>query len=60
MVLIKKDKEQQLKELTMIVTGIRIFNKASKRREEETDLSELSTVTETCIDYSVIMVEKSC
>ncbi|KAG7239166.1 hypothetical protein INR49_029917 [Caranx melampygus] len=41
MVLIKKDKEQQLKELTMIVTGIRLFNKASKRREEETDLSEL-------------------
>ncbi|KAE8278031.1 Cilia- and flagella-associated protein 206 [Larimichthys crocea] len=41
MVLLKKDKEQQLKELTMIVTGIRLFNKASEKGEEDTDLSEL-------------------
>uniref|UniRef100_A0A3B3YJH1 Cilia- and flagella-associated protein 206 n=1 Tax=Poecilia mexicana TaxID=48701 RepID=A0A3B3YJH1_9TELE len=34
LVLLKKDKEQQLKELTMIVTGIRIFNEASKQKEE--------------------------
>lgn len=44
MVLLKKDKEQQLKELTMIVTGIRLFNKASKKGEEETDPRELSSV----------------
>ncbi|XP_072218830.1 cilia- and flagella-associated protein 206 [Leuresthes tenuis] len=30
MVLVKKDKELQLSELTMIVTGIRLFNKAKK------------------------------
>lgn len=47
MVLLKKDKEQQLKELTMIVTGIRLFNKASEKGEEDTDLSELSTVHQT-------------
>ncbi|XP_023254504.1 cilia- and flagella-associated protein 206, partial [Seriola lalandi dorsalis] len=40
-VLLKRDKEQQLNELTMIVTGIQLFNKASKKREEETDLHEL-------------------
>uniref|UniRef100_A0A8C4DWF3 Cilia- and flagella-associated protein 206 n=1 Tax=Dicentrarchus labrax TaxID=13489 RepID=A0A8C4DWF3_DICLA len=39
MALLKRDKEQQLSELTMIVTGIRLFNKASKK--EETDLEEL-------------------
>lgn len=44
MVLLKRDKEQQLNELTMIVTGIQLFNKASKKGEEETDLHELSTV----------------
>ncbi|KAI9517152.1 hypothetical protein NQZ68_008408 [Dissostichus eleginoides] len=41
MVLLKRDKEQQLRELTMIVTGIRLFNKASKKGGEETDLQEL-------------------
>ncbi|XP_034447318.1 cilia- and flagella-associated protein 206 isoform X1 [Hippoglossus hippoglossus] len=41
MVLLKKEKEKQLNELTMIVTGIRIFNKASRKRGEETDLREL-------------------
>ncbi|XP_029281353.1 cilia- and flagella-associated protein 206 isoform X2 [Cottoperca gobio] len=41
MVLLKRDKEQQLNELTMIVTGIRLFNKASKKGGEETDLHEL-------------------
>ncbi|XP_039982150.1 cilia- and flagella-associated protein 206 isoform X2 [Xiphias gladius] len=40
-VLLKRDKEQQLTELSMIVTGIRLFNKASKKGEEETDLREL-------------------
>ncbi|XP_062323628.1 cilia- and flagella-associated protein 206 [Osmerus eperlanus] len=32
--LIKKDKEQQLNELSMIVTGIRLFNKDSKKGGE--------------------------
>ncbi|XP_038582408.1 cilia- and flagella-associated protein 206 [Micropterus salmoides] len=41
MVLLKRDKEQQLKELAMIVTGIRLFNNANKTGEEETDLHEL-------------------
>ncbi|XP_042084242.1 cilia- and flagella-associated protein 206-like [Haplochromis burtoni] len=43
-VALKRDQEQQLKELTMIVTGIRLFNKANKRGEEEVDIHELSTV----------------
>ncbi|XP_020487247.2 cilia- and flagella-associated protein 206 isoform X1 [Labrus bergylta] len=38
MVLLKKDKELQLKELTMTITGIRLFNKAGKKGEQETDL----------------------
>uniref|UniRef100_A0A671TZ71 Cilia- and flagella-associated protein 206 n=1 Tax=Sparus aurata TaxID=8175 RepID=A0A671TZ71_SPAAU len=41
MVLLKRDKEQQLRELTMIVTGIRLFNKANDKREEKTDLYKL-------------------
>uniref|UniRef100_A0A3B3X427 Cilia- and flagella-associated protein 206 n=1 Tax=Poecilia mexicana TaxID=48701 RepID=A0A3B3X427_9TELE len=41
LVLLKKDKEQQLKELTMIVTGIRIFNEASKQKEELLSLHKL-------------------
>nr|XP_040016768.1 cilia- and flagella-associated protein 206 [Gasterosteus aculeatus aculeatus] len=41
MVLLKRDKEQQLKELCMLVTGIRLFNKAGRRSGEEADLSEL-------------------
>ncbi|XP_077366022.1 cilia- and flagella-associated protein 206 isoform X5 [Festucalex cinctus] len=40
MVLLKRDKEQQLSELTMTVTGIRLFNKASKK-EHEMNSSEL-------------------
>lgn len=43
-VALKRDQEQQLNELTMIVTGIRLFNKANKRGEEEVDIHELSTV----------------
>ncbi|XP_035534775.1 cilia- and flagella-associated protein 206 [Morone saxatilis] len=39
MALLKRDKEQQLSELTMIVTGIRLFNKASKKKE--TNFEEL-------------------
>uniref|UniRef100_A0A3Q3G600 Cilia- and flagella-associated protein 206 n=1 Tax=Labrus bergylta TaxID=56723 RepID=A0A3Q3G600_9LABR len=45
MVLLKRDKELQLKELTMTVTGIRLFNKAGKKGEQETDLDKL-TLTE--------------
>ncbi|XP_054900482.1 cilia- and flagella-associated protein 206 isoform X2 [Poeciliopsis prolifica] len=41
LVLLKKDKEQQLKELTMIVTGIRIFNEAGKQNEEVVSLYKL-------------------
>ncbi|XP_037305966.2 cilia- and flagella-associated protein 206 [Pungitius pungitius] len=37
MVLLKRDKEQQLNELCMLVTGIRLFNKAGR----SADLSEL-------------------
>ncbi|KAM9778141.1 cilia- and flagella-associated protein 206 [Syngnathus typhle] len=40
MILPKRDKEQQLSELMMTVTGIRLFNKASKK-EQETNFSEL-------------------
>ncbi|XP_077409223.1 cilia- and flagella-associated protein 206 isoform X2 [Vanacampus margaritifer] len=40
MVLLRRDKEQQLSELTMTVTGIRLFNKASKK-EQEMNFSEL-------------------
>ncbi|XP_061609135.1 cilia- and flagella-associated protein 206 isoform X2 [Phyllopteryx taeniolatus] len=39
-VLVKREKEQQLSELTMTVTGIRLFNKASKK-EQEINFSEL-------------------
>ncbi|XP_076016270.1 cilia- and flagella-associated protein 206 [Genypterus blacodes] len=41
MSLMRKDKEQQLSELSMIVTGIRLFNKLSKKEEEEVHLKEL-------------------
>ncbi|KAL7387741.1 hypothetical protein ABVT39_000076 [Epinephelus coioides] len=41
MVLLKRDKEQQLRELTMTVTGIQLFNKASKKGGKETDIQEL-------------------
>ena len=44
MVLLKKDKEQQLRELTLIVTGVQLFNKAGKKGAKQTDLRELSTV----------------
>ncbi|KAM6905727.1 cilia- and flagella-associated protein 206 [Lycodopsis pacificus] len=40
-VLLKRDKEQQLNELTMVVTGIRLFYRAGKKGGEETDLREL-------------------
>ncbi len=43
MVLLKRDKEQQLNELTMIVTGIRLLNKAIETGGEENDLHEFST-----------------
>ncbi|KAM4521587.1 cilia- and flagella-associated protein 206 isoform 2-T2 [Odontesthes bonariensis] len=41
MVLVKKDKELQLNELTMLVTGIRLFNKANKKGEEKFNVHEL-------------------
>ncbi|CAJ1077515.1 cilia- and flagella-associated protein 206 isoform X1 [Xyrichtys novacula] len=42
MALLKRDKEQQLRELTMTVTGIRLFNKAGKKGEDEADLNDLT------------------
>ena len=42
MLLLKKDKEQKLRELTMIVTGIQLFNKADKK-DEEFNIQQLST-----------------
>ncbi|XP_054617598.1 cilia- and flagella-associated protein 206 [Dunckerocampus dactyliophorus] len=42
--LLKSDKEQQLSELTMTVTGIRLFNKAGKKEEAEINFSELSII----------------
>ncbi|XP_047429104.1 cilia- and flagella-associated protein 206 isoform X3 [Mugil cephalus] len=39
--LLKKDKEQQLGELTMIVTGILLFNKVGRKREEEINIHKL-------------------
>lgn len=60
MVLLKRDKLQQLNELTMLVTGIRLFNKASQKGEEETDLHELSTVHQpTAIKSRLFAVGKS-
>uniref|UniRef100_A0A7N9AUK6 Cilia- and flagella-associated protein 206 n=1 Tax=Mastacembelus armatus TaxID=205130 RepID=A0A7N9AUK6_9TELE len=41
MVLLKRDKEQQIIELTMTVTGILLFNKASKMGEHKTDFHKL-------------------
>ncbi|XP_051792721.1 cilia- and flagella-associated protein 206 isoform X2 [Acanthochromis polyacanthus] len=41
MVLFKKDKEQQLVELTMLVTGILLFNKVSKKEEVEVHINDL-------------------
>ncbi|XP_074540911.1 cilia- and flagella-associated protein 206 [Halichoeres trimaculatus] len=38
MVLLKRDKEQRLRELTMTVTGIRLFNRSGRKEEEETNL----------------------
>lgn len=35
MALLKKDKEQQLDELTRIVTGICLFNKASTDKQQQ-------------------------
>ncbi|XP_077443397.1 cilia- and flagella-associated protein 206 isoform X2 [Stigmatopora argus] len=40
MVLSKGEKEQQLSELTMTVTGIRLFNKSTKK-EQEMEITEL-------------------
>ncbi|XP_008275457.1 cilia- and flagella-associated protein 206 [Stegastes partitus] len=59
MVLLKKDKEQQLVELTMLVTGILLFNKASKKGEEELDdflptvVNEALPVTSKSIEHEL-------
>lgn len=45
MVLSKKEKEEQLIELTMLVAGIRLFNKSTEKSREEADLCDLSTVS---------------
>uniref|UniRef100_A0A672ZA66 Cilia- and flagella-associated protein 206 n=1 Tax=Sphaeramia orbicularis TaxID=375764 RepID=A0A672ZA66_9TELE len=42
MVLLKRDKEQQLRELSSIVTGIRLFNRVSRTPQKDLDLQELS------------------
>ncbi|KAM8831965.1 cilia- and flagella-associated protein 206 [Spinachia spinachia] len=49
LVLLKRDKQQQLNQLCMLVTGIRLFNKAGKREGEEADLSELMPALLTAI-----------
>ncbi|XP_029984140.1 cilia- and flagella-associated protein 206-like [Sphaeramia orbicularis] len=41
MVLLKRDKEQQLRELSSIVTGIRLFNRVSRTPQKDLDLQEL-------------------
>lgn len=41
MALPKKDKELQLNELNMLVTGIRLFNRAGGKGQEEANLSQL-------------------
>ncbi|XP_034554900.1 cilia- and flagella-associated protein 206 isoform X2 [Notolabrus celidotus] len=51
MVLLKRDKEQQLKELTMTVTGLRLFNQATTQGEEEADLKP-AALTETLLAIS--------
>nr|XP_020467155.1 cilia- and flagella-associated protein 206 isoform X2 [Monopterus albus] len=56
MMLLKRDKEQQLNELTMIVTGIQLFNKAIKMGEEETDFHEL---VPTVINEALPVINKS-
>lgn len=37
----KRDKEQQLKELSMLVTGVRLFNRTTKKDEKEVDVHDL-------------------
>ncbi|XP_056284443.1 cilia- and flagella-associated protein 206 [Pseudoliparis swirei] len=43
MVLLKRDKEQQLRELATVVTGIRLFNRAGGAGGEEAGLRELTS-----------------
>lgn len=45
MSLIKKDKEQQLNDLSMIVTGIRLFNKDSRKGGEGIDDCKFQNIT---------------
>ncbi|CAN9507601.1 unnamed protein product [Ophioblennius macclurei] len=44
MVLSKKEKEEQLEELSLTVTGIRLFNKACNRGEEQLQIHQLMPV----------------
>lgn len=50
MALPKKDKELQLEELAMLVTGIRLFNRAGGRGQEAADLSQLGTSKKTLLE----------
>ncbi|XP_034017570.1 cilia- and flagella-associated protein 206-like isoform X2 [Thalassophryne amazonica] len=51
--LLKKEKEQKLRELAMIVTGIRLFNNVSKRTEDQLQLHHLSQTKRLEDDLSV-------
>ena len=58
MTLVKRDKERQLQELTMIVTGIRLFNKESGKGGEGIDdlpaiLNEAVPATTQNIDVEI-------
>ncbi|XP_041849409.1 cilia- and flagella-associated protein 206 isoform X2 [Melanotaenia boesemani] len=44
-VLLKREKEQLLKELTLFVTGIRLFNKVNKKEDDELNIHDLMPAT---------------
>lgn len=50
MALVKRDKEQQLRDLKMLVTGVRLFNRASRTKDEKEDLipEELQDILSEC------------
>lgn len=54
MSLIKKDKEQQLNDLSMIVTGIRLFNKDSRKGGEGIDDCKFQNITFILFIYTLI------
>ena len=54
MSLVKRDKERQLQELTMIVTGIRLFNKeCGKGGEGIDDCKNISNVCSSTVILSI-------